>query len=537
MAKGTEISPDEVIIYLRKSRSDDPSLTVAEVLEKHERILDEWSLKNLGGPVPEENRYREVVSGETIDSRPKIKEVLGRIESSTIKAVLAVETERLSRGDLEDAGRLIKLFRYTKTMVITPYRAYDLEDEYDRDFFERELKRGSEYLEYSKRIMNRGRLLSVQQGNYIGSVAPYGYEKAFVTDGKRKYPTLRIKEDEADVVRMIFDMYANHGMGRAKICRRLDEIGIKPPRGEHWSPSYLKDMLENVTYLGKVKWNRRKAVTAVENGIFIRTRPRSKDGEYLIFSGKHEPIISEALFLAAGEKCGKCPRSKSKAEMQNAFAGLLHCRCGRAMSLRTYKNGETVRSSPRLVCDDQAHCGTSSVLYEEMLSYVCDALSSSTEDFEVRTVPHGGDFSDLHGRLCHHMRERLNELEKKEASIWEKYAEEKMPKQIFNELNEKLIKEREEVKNRLLEIGGTLSKNAESEEKVYRFSDALEAVRASNGKAEEKNSLLSACIDSILYKREKAVRVKKGDAEAALDVVNEKGWCSPPFEVDVLLRF
>lgn len=73
--------------------------------------------------------------------------------------------------------------------------------------FERELKRGNEFLEYQKKIMNRGRLLSVQQGNYIGSVAPYGFNKIFVQDGKRKCPTLEIKEDEANVVRMIFDMY------------------------------------------------------------------------------------------------------------------------------------------------------------------------------------------------------------------------------------------------------------------------------------------------------------------------------------------
>ena len=85
--------PEEVIAYLRKSRSDDPTLTVEEVLQKHEAILDEWSESHLGGLVPEENKYREVVSGETIDDRPQIKEVLARIESPRIKAVLVVEVQ------------------------------------------------------------------------------------------------------------------------------------------------------------------------------------------------------------------------------------------------------------------------------------------------------------------------------------------------------------------------------------------------------------------------------------------------------------
>ena len=147
--------PEEIIIYLRKSRSDDPLLTVEEVLSKHETILDEWAEKHLGGKIPEENRFREVVSGETIADRPEIQKVLKLIESPKYKAVLIVEVQRLSRGDLEDAGRLIKLFRYSNTFAITPPKTYDLRDEYDRDMFERELKRGNEFLEYQKKIMNR----------------------------------------------------------------------------------------------------------------------------------------------------------------------------------------------------------------------------------------------------------------------------------------------------------------------------------------------------------------------------------------------
>ena len=108
------LSKDEILEYLRKSRSDDALLTVEEVLEKHETILDEWAERNLGGKIPEENKFREVVSGETIDDRPEMKRILQLIESPRIKAILVVEVQRLSRGDLEDAGRLIKLLRPTR---------------------------------------------------------------------------------------------------------------------------------------------------------------------------------------------------------------------------------------------------------------------------------------------------------------------------------------------------------------------------------------------------------------------------------------
>ena len=125
----------EVAEYGRKSRTDDPLMTVEEVLEKHSKILQEYAERHLGGPIPEENKYKEVVSGESLDSRPEITKLLKRVESPAIKAILIVEVQRLSRGDLEDAGRLIKILRYTNTYVITPTKIYDLRDEYDRDAF------------------------------------------------------------------------------------------------------------------------------------------------------------------------------------------------------------------------------------------------------------------------------------------------------------------------------------------------------------------------------------------------------------------
>lgn len=180
-----KFQPEEILEYLRKSRSDDPTLSVDEVLSRHREILRNWEERNLDGFVPEENIYREVVSGETLDGRPEILRILNRIEDPRIKAILVVDVQRLSRGDLEDCGRLIKLLRYTGTKVITPQKIYDLDDEYDRDAFERELKRGNEYLEYFKKIQNRGRLQSVAAGNYIGSIPPYGADKVFIMEGKR----------------------------------------------------------------------------------------------------------------------------------------------------------------------------------------------------------------------------------------------------------------------------------------------------------------------------------------------------------------
>ncbi len=529
---------EEVLVYLRKSRSDDALLTVEEVLQKHETILDEWSMVHLGSIVSEENKYREIVSGETIDDRPQIKEVLKRIENPRIKAILVVEVQRLSRGDLEDAGRLMKLLRYTNTVVITPQKTYNLNDEYDRDIFERELKRGNEFLEYQKKIMNRGRLLSVQQGNYIASIAPYGYDKTTIMEGKRKCPTLKINESEANVVKMIFDLYVNRDYGFNRIARQLDELGIKPRNCPYWSSAALKDMVSNIHYIGKVKWNRRKTVTIVEDGEILKTRPKQKIGDFLIYDGKHEAIISEELFNAAQAKQGHYNRARPNTKIRNPFASILYCSCGRIMSLRTFndKNGNE-RSAPRLTCDNQANCHTGSCLYSEMIDLTKSILMQNIENFEIHINENNRNYEKLHNNHIKQLEKHIEELNQKEISLWDKYSEEGMPKHIFDNLKSKLLKEREEISTALTNAKNNAPSIAIYEEKLHRFKNALELLQDDSVTAEEKNRLLKSCIERITYSRAAPQRLKrKPNEKKGESLIVGGNWTHSPIELDVKLK-
>ena len=523
------LKPDEVIMYLRKSRTDDPTLSVEEVLEKHETILNEWVERNLSAPIPENNRYREVVSGETIADRPEVRKVLKLIESPKIKAILTVEVQRLSRGDLEDAGRLIKLLRYTNTLVITPTKTYDLIDEYDRDSFERELKRGNEFLEYQKKIMNRGRLLSVSQGNFIGSIPPYGYDKAYVMDGKRKCPILVINEQQADVVRMIFDIYVNQNKGIVTIANTLDALHIAPPKGQRWSPAAIKDMLSNIHYIGKVKWNWRKTQTIVEDGEILQTRPKSKDGEYLIYDGKHQPIISEELFQLAQEKRGRNHRAKPTTKVRNPLAGLLFCECGRAMSLRFYKTpGGKEKSRPRLACEGQAHCHNGSYLYSEMMDFVVNLLRQKIDEYEIESHQSNDDIIKSHTKLIMNLEKKLSDLQDRELSQWEAQSDpdisKRMPQHIFQQLNAKLLREKEDVEKALRIAYDEMPTPNNYEQRIVTLQNALTALMDDEVSAEEKNKFLKACIERMVYSREKPQKTGKYE------------WSKPPMHIEVRLN-
>lgn len=498
--------PHEVADYGRKSRSDDPLMTVEEVLEKHNKILEEYAIRNLGGPIPEENKYREVVSGESLDSRPEITRLLKTIESPKIKAILTVEVQRLSRGDLEDAGRLIKLLRYTNTFVITPTKTYDLRDEYDRDAFERELKRGNEYLEYYKKIQARGKLASVSEGNYIGSIAPFGFTRVKVQDGKKHYFTLAEKKDEADVVRLIFHWYANEGLGTNTICRRLEKMGVRTQRGKkYWNSYAIYAMLENVHYIGKVRWNWRKMEKIIEDQEVKNLRRKAKNvDEYYEFEGKHDPIVPLELFEKAAKVRGSKPPIHTDKTLKNPFVNLVFCKkCGHRLGRRTFEKHGVEYYEPRLRCNGQRHCKSGSVPYREFNDYVINTLTDCIADFEMMIENEEDDSSKIYQNLVAGLEKKLKDLEQKEIAQWEAQydPEHKMPPEIFQRLNEKVLKEKEEVKKALEKTLTSMPKPVDYQSKILKFTDAVNALKDPDLDAKIKNEYLQEIIEKIVVSR------------------------------------
>lgn len=533
----------EVLDYGRKSRADDPALTVEEVLEKHNKILEDYAIANLGGAIPEENKYREVGSGESLDSRPEILRLLRDIESPSIKAVMVVDVQRLSRGDLEDAGRLIKILRYTNTYVITPYKIYDLQDEYDRDAFERELKRGNEYLEYFKKIQARGILESVKSGNYVGSVAPYGYDRIRVKDGKKSYCTLVERKDQADAVRMIFEWYCNDNVGMIAICRRLEALGIPTKTGEkYWNVHRISSILQNVHYIGYIRWNWRKTITTIEDQEVKKRRPKAKnDDDYLIVKGKHEAIISEELFEKAKEIRGKRHRTKKEFVLKNAFYGIMYCSCGHRMGYNSYKKKGEDFSAPRLVCVHQYHCKSGSVFYSEIVDAICETLENCIEDFEIKISNNSNSLVETHKDLIVRLENKLKQLEEKEIAQWEAQYDPnpdlRLPPNIFKKLNEKLIMEKEEVKKSLDNAKATIPKEINYDEEIIRFKDALKILKDPELDADIKNKFLRGVIERIDFERGRSIHMTKANAkEYGFEYDGSIKWYTPPYKINVKLR-
>lgn len=499
---------EENLMYLRKSRQDNENEPIEEVLARHERQLQEYAVKLLGHTIDEKNIYREVVSGETIEDRPEINKMFERMQNDNIKRVFVIEPSRLTRGDLLDCGTVVHLFRYTNTTVCTPMKEYNLSDKYDRKFFEMELTRGNDYLEYTKEILERGRNASVKEGNYLGSVAPYGYDKVKID----KSCTLAINEKEAEFVKLMFKMYAIDGVGTQEIANTLTRLGAKPRKAEHFNKSVVKQMIMNPVYIGKVKYKFKPTKKVYENGKLVKKRTRNYDCE--LIDGKHPAIISEELFNKAKARNGNVSKEKTTKELRNPFAGLLKCKkCGKAIGMRPRYDRGYRSEDDRYFCTSGIYCDTKSCKASIVQEAILNSLKSFLRDFEIKLKQNNDDDIKTHENIIKSLAKDLEQLEKKQNELYDLLEDGIYTKEIFLIRNEKLADERDRLKKSLEKAKSTIPTISDYEKKVFSLHKAIELLSNENVSAKEKNNFLKEIIEVIYYEKNKATPNKGNDID------------------------
>lgn len=348
-------------IYLRKSRADRDAEAhgEGETLARHEQILAALAHKL---EIDITTIYKEIVSGETISARPEMMKLLNEVESGTWNGVLVMEIERLARGATIDQGIVAQAFQLSGTKIITPSKTYDPNNEFDEEYFEFGLFMSRREYKTINRRIQRGRIAAAGEGRYIGSTAPLGYKRIKLQNDKGW--SLAIIPEQADIVRLIFDLYVNGTrnpdgsktkIGSTKICRLLDERNIKPLANDTWSPASIRDILRNPVYTGKIRWEYDKCQKISQNGTIVTKRNRNKD--CIIVNGLHEAIIDEETFqkaqiLLQSNSKTSVPASK---KLQNPLAGLVYCKkCGHLMTrlAPTSKTPYAVLKCPNRYCDN-----------------------------------------------------------------------------------------------------------------------------------------------------------------------------------------
>lgn len=354
---------DFYAIYLRKSRADTEleKLGQGETLARHRATLLELAEKR---QYHISHIYQEIVSGDSIISRPQMQELMRAVENGEYNGVLVMEIERLARGDTIDQGLVAQTFKSSGTLIVTPSKTYDPNNEFDENFFEFSLFMSRQEFKTIKRRLKQGKYASAKEGKWLAPVPPYGYKRIPV-EGQKGF-TLEPIEEQAAIVRMIFDLYVNGLYGRRygiqAIAHHLNEIGIPPARRDYWQKETIRDMLNNPVYAGKIRYGYRKTHQITVDGHRKSTRPISLNDDYVLVDGLHPPIISIELYQQAQELADLRPLMPVgyKKEIKNPLAGLIICKlCGRRM---TFRRASAPNKPDYLVCHARACTNVSSPL-------------------------------------------------------------------------------------------------------------------------------------------------------------------------------
>ncbi len=497
---------EEYAIYLRKSREDIEAEKYGEgeTLARHEKILTTLAEKK---NLHISKIYREVVSGETISERKEMQKLLKDVENEKWTGILVVEVERLARGDTADQGRVAKAFKYSHTKIITPVKTYDPDNEFDEEYFEFGLFMSRREYKTINRRLQRGREISVQEGKFVGNIAPFGYDRVKLKDSKGY--SLSINKIEAPIVKEIFRLYIFENNTINSVVKLLNDMNLKPRISYEWSISSVRDILSNPTYIGKIVWNRRKQKKKTKNGQIIVSRPRNQN--YLIYNGLHEPIIDNKTWELAQEKRKQnTPKVKRSYQIQNPLVGLIFCKkCGKPMQRRPYNKANKPAS---LICSNPTCDNISSKLYI-VENKIIEALKIWLENYKVDYKYEINSNSNNNELIKKSVAIIKKELEKEHAKLNKIY--DLLENGIYSEdefinRSKSIKKNIESLENKLKEYTELLNRNNEiqNEKKtmIPRFENIMNLYEKLEN-AEDKNLLLKSMIAKVTYlKNEKTIK-------------------------------
>ena len=505
---------DKYCIYLRKSREDieKEKLGEGETLARHKKILTELAARK-GLYVGE--IYQEIISGaETIQDRAEIQRLIQDCYAGKWAGVLITEVSRFSRGNQGDAQTIMDCLRYGNNnkgvLAITPSKTYDVAHNHDdSEYMEFELFMSRREYKLIKRRMDAGKDQAIAEGDYMGSYRPYGYNILKTKTARTLVPN----EDEAPIVKKIFEWFTTENISARKIAERLDAMGVPTYTGTpEWSGATVKTILTNPTYIGKVKWNDRMQVRRMVDGKIVKSRPRSNHTDkYVEYDGKHKKyaLVDEETFKAASTRFTS-DRTKANLKLQNPLAGFFRCKnCGHTMVHQAFKSKPTV--APRYSHRQSTKCKVKSVVASDVMEAVVHSLKLYIKDFEMKVdnLPDVDENSIL--VQIEALQKKIAQTKKKLSKAFDDYEDGVYTANEFVERKTKHNATIESLEKQIESLETTIPEKEEYEDAIIKLSEALDSLLDDTLDADIKNEYLKRIIDKIEFSREK-------DDEFILDV-------------------
>ena len=183
----------------------------------------------------------EGISGGTTKKREDFNRMIRDARNGLFDFIITKEISRFSRSTLDSIQYTQELLDYNVGVLFQNDNINTLDTDSEFRLVVMAGVAQDEIRKLSERI-KFGHRQAIKNGRVLGNDKLYGYDK--------KDCVLTVNEEEAEIVRRVFDLYANHGLGTRKISQRLLELGYTSREGNAFNVLTIRHMLENPKYKG-----------------------------------------------------------------------------------------------------------------------------------------------------------------------------------------------------------------------------------------------------------------------------------------------
>ena len=436
--------------------------------------------------------YEVGISGRKADKRPEFQKMIGLAKSSDhpADAILVWKYSRFARNQEESIVYKSLLKKKHNVDVISV--SEPLVDGPFGSLIERIIEWMDEY--YSVRLsgeVTRGMKEKAERGGYQAR-PPLGYK--IVT---HKEPPVIVPE-EAEIVKLIFEKYANENLGIFEIARLLNMHNFKTSHGKEFERRSIEYILQNPTYCGMIRWNR----TINETN---EIRPES---EWIVTDGEHPAIISKELFGKAQERYKREYRPRGARPVstyKHWLSGVVKCpTCGRTMTANTIRNNTRVYSHFRCYGYTKGKCmannSISSIKLEpavlESIKTVLNNGKITYRKIEAKT----DDTVDLKTIL----EDQIKKIDVKLQRIKEAYMNGIDTMEEYKENKQAVQEEKQHLEKQLSEIKEEKSNSKDDDEDMLlRVKNVYDILSSNSVDVMTKNEVLRSVVEKIIYEKDK----------------------------------
>ncbi len=450
----------------------------------------------------------EGMTGTKIDKRDSFIEMMRDAKMGKFDLICTKEVSRFARNTLDSLSCTRELLNYGVGVFFENDNLNTIDEDCDfrlttmASLAQEESRKTSERLKFGFRE-------SIKKGAVLGNDSIWGYRK--------EKGRLVIVPDEAEMIRKIFDMYANEDMGVRAIAKALTELGYRNTNGNPFSFSSVKGILINPKYKGFYCGNKTHKVNFLSNEVAYVPKE-----EWVMYEDNEKvpPIVSAELWGKANSKL-KERRAKMASTNQTSYqnkylySGKIVCSehgtCYHHMVYK-YKSG----NKELWACKEYANgnkCKNPLIYKTEIDAVIKEVYNKIVGDKSVVVnalveLYKGSANTKTIAKAKHKMQFDINTLLAKKDKLLDLVMDDRLSNEEFEQRNKAFNIQIEELRAKLSELN-------KEEEKSLDFEDSIEKLSSAIGAEidftdELGKNVLDSFIDRIV--------VCKSDAENEIDL-------------------